>query len=153
MPDSDLYAPFRPRRARTVSLVLAILLVIATIVLFAVVPTSGLFSFGPVDYAAAVAVVGGFLVFLWMQYTVTAIPSEKGIYVRNLVARHNVEWAEVLGVDFGDSAWARLDVIHDEPIAVMGIQRSDGEFAQAEARRLATLVHLHSGEEPVRRTH
>jgi hypothetical protein len=38
----------------------------------------------------------------------------------------------------------QLDLADGDTLAVMGIQRADGAFAESEARRLATLVALHT---------
>jgi len=43
--------------------------------------------------------------------------------------------------------WVRLDLADGGTIAVMGIQRADGERAMADARRLQDLVTRH-GEAP-----
>ena len=40
--------------------------------------------------------------------------------------------------------WVQLDLSDGDTLAVMGIQRADGAFADAEARRLATLVAMHT---------
>lgn len=146
---TDLYATFRPRRARIVSLWLSILLIVATGVLFAVVPTSGSdFAFGPGDFAGATLLSGGIVVFLYMQYQVRIEVSETGIFIKNLVYSHRLEWEQLIAVDFGSGPWARVDTTEGESIAVMAIQRSDGKFAHREARRLAALIEAHTAPDP-----
>ena len=44
----------------------------------------------------------------------------------------------------GGEPWVTLDLADGDTLAVMAIQRADGEDAVAEARRLATLVDVHS---------
>jgi hypothetical protein len=68
--------------------------------------------------------------------------------VVNLFHSRHLDWAEVVAVRFGGGApWVMLDLDDGDELAVMGIQRADGAFTQAEARRLATLVALHSRTE------
>lgn len=144
MPPVDLYATFRPRLARRVAIVLAILLVIALVVLFAVVPTEGSFSFDAVDYVAGVVVMGIFHWILYMHYQVHAAVDSTGITVKNLIYSHTFTWAEVIDVEFGSGPWARLDISDGRIVSVMAIQYADGEFANREAVRLATLIEHHS---------
>ena len=42
--------------------------------------------------------------------------------------------------------WVQLDLADGDTLAVMGIQRADGACADAEARRLATLVAQHTAD-------
>lgn len=86
--------------------------------------------------------------FLARQAGVRADPDDEGITVRNLVLTRRVTWAEVVSVRFGQGrAWVQLDLADGQTLAVMGIQQADGVRAQAEARRLATLVALHTRTE------
>ncbi|WP_317618862.1 PH domain-containing protein [Cellulomonas palmilytica] len=127
--------PFRPRLARLASLGLAGVVVVATVVLVVLMP--GLTSLDVASFALfALAIVW----FCWRQASVAAVPDENGITVRNLLVTTRLTWAQVVAVRFGDSPWVQLDLADGDTLAVMGIQRADGERAQAEARRLSTLV-------------
>ncbi|GEA80737.1 PH domain-containing protein [Cellulomonas sp. CW35] len=127
--------PFRPRLARTASLVLAGVVVTATVVLVVLMP--GLTSLDVASFAVfALAIVW----FCWRQASVRAVPDEDGLTVRNLLVTTRLTWAQVVAVRFGDSPWVQLDLADGDTLAVMGIQRADGELARAQARRLATLV-------------
>ncbi|PWJ51181.1 PH domain-containing protein [Quadrisphaera granulorum] len=135
-----LHAPFRPVRGRLVARVLGVV----AVVLFTVL---ALFVVGQTLWDRVAFVVTGLLVmaFCEMQARVVAIPDERGLYVRNLVNRRRLEWAEVVGVSFGGGRpWVQLDLADGDTLAVMGVQRSDGERGRVEADRLATLVALHS---------
>lgn len=142
---ADLHRPFRPRAARVVAVVLAVV-VLATTVLLAVLLRTTNPDRSPV--ADLLAIVGfGVLVawFLWRQASVSAVPDADGVVVRNLMLTRRVEWAEVVSVRFGQGRpWVQLDLADGDTLAVMGIQRADGARAVAEARRLATLVALHT---------
>lgn len=136
----DLSAPFRPRLARAVTLALAVLVLGATatiIVAMSVLSTGDRIGF---------ALVGGLIVwFLWRQATVAATVHDGGLTVRNLLLTRRLDWAEIVSVRFGSGRpWVQLDLSDGDTLAVMGIQRADGERADAEARRLATLVALHT---------
>ncbi len=85
---------------------------------------------------------------LWRFASLRAIPTESGLKVVNLIRRHDLEWASIIGVGFsGGSPWAVLELNDTEEVAVMAIQRSDGERAKREASRLAALVLHHSAPE------
>ena len=136
----ELTAPFRPRFARVVTLALAVLVVgsTAAIILAMSVLTTG-------DRLGFVLVGGLIVWFLWRQATVAARADDDGLTVRNLVFTRRLEWAEVVSVRFGSGRpWVQLDLSDGDTLAVMGIQRADGAFADAEARRLATLVAMHT---------
>jgi len=115
----------------------------------------GLSSNGPMGAAAVNKV--SFVVFalgvtwlLWRLGGVHAAPSEHGLKVRNLVRTRTLAWPEIVEVRLGpNDPWVRLDLADGGTIAVMGIQRADGERGMAEARRLRSLV-VSLGEAPDR---
>lgn len=127
--------PFRPRLARVVSLALAVVVAAATVVLVVVMP--GLTALDVTSFALlAVAIVW----FCWRQASVAAVPDEDGLTVRNLMVTTRLTWPQVVAVRLGDRPWVQLDLADGDTLAVMGIQRADGERALREARRLSTLV-------------
>ena len=136
----ELTAPFRPRLARAVTLALGVLVLGSTaaiMVSMTVLSTGDRIGF---------ALVGGLIVwFLWRQASVVARADDDGLTVRNLVFTRRLEWAEVVSVRFGSGRpWVQLDLADGDTLAVMGVQRADGERAVAEARRMATLVARHT---------
>lgn len=140
-PDPDLYARFRPRATRIVSIVLMVW-VAGGWVLF--VALTQRLSRPPHAYQW----IGGVLavlicLFLYRQATVQAVPSTQGLMVRNVVRRHELEWAQIVHVRFGERDWVQLDLADGHVLAVMAIQRVDGVRARAASRRLATLVARH----------
>ncbi len=141
----DLHRPFRPRAARVVALVLAVMIMALMIAIAVLLPRVAPDRQSPLDL---VGIVGfGALVawFLWRQASVRAVPDAEGVTVRNLLITRRVAWAEVVSVRFGAGRpWVQLDLADGDTLAVMGIQRADGARADAEARRMATLVALHS---------
>jgi len=135
-----LHAPFRPRRGPLVARVTGVVALLGGLLLAVVVP--GQFIWW--DRAAFFAVGLGIAVFMHRQATVRAVPSEHGLRVRNLAGEREVAWAEIGEVLFGGGRpWVQLDLLDGDTLAVMGVQRADGPDAEAEARRLATLVALH----------
>jgi hypothetical protein len=145
---TDLYADFRPVRGRQT----AGLVGIAQAVVLGYVAIA-LPGFGP---GAAhwydrlgIALVGvGIGVMLWRFARLAAMPSPDGLVVRNLAGDRRLDWAEIVSVRFGDGdPWVTLDLTDGDTLAVMAVQRADGDLARAEARRLATLVDRHSRTE------
>ena len=141
-PDRErLYAPFRPRLARTVSIGFAVAMSVATVAF--VIPLWDYFGTG----SGIGVLLLGFAIawFCWREASVRAEVDERGITVRNLVVTRHLEWAQVVAVRFGQGRpWAQLDLSDGDVLAVMGVQQSDGERAVAESRRLAALVAIHS---------
>lgn len=139
-PRPSLDAVFRPRLARWVTAVIAALVAVGTVLLIVLVPGTGL-RVGAPDLVG-IGVVGLLIVaFCWRQATVRAEPRPEGLRVRNLATSRTVPWAQIVSVRFGEGRpWVQLDLADGDTLAVMGVQRSDGARAVAEARRLATLV-------------
>ncbi|MGF0116845.1 PH domain-containing protein [Promicromonospora sp. Marseille-Q5078] len=131
--------PFRPLWGRVTAWVVWVLAAVGSLVV-------GLSASGPmgaagVNKAAFVAFALGVTVLLWRLGGVHAVPTPAGLHVRNLVQSRDLAWAEVVEVRLGpNDPWVRLDLADGGTIAVMGIQRADGERGMAEARRLRGLV-------------
>ena len=136
-----LYAPFRPRAARTVSLVLAVAVLVGTAALLIALPG----FFGPTDMVGVGALGLAIAWFCWREASVRADVDEQGIVVRNLMLTRRLDWAQVVSVRFGSGRpWVQLDLADGDVLAVMGVQQADGAYAQAEAGRLAALVAIHT---------
>lgn len=141
---AGLHTPFRPHAARVMTLGLAVLVLLLTAVLVAALPSIAP-EYGPGDQAGIALLGLAITWFCWRQASVSARPDESGLTVRNLVLSRRLAWAEIVSVRFGAGRpWVQLDLADGDTLAVMGIQRADGTRADAEARRLATLVELHS---------
>lgn len=141
----DPYRPFRPRAARWVSTVVAGIYVVVLLGMAFVVPSYATVTVAWLDRFGFALVAAGGAWLLLRHAGVRADPDPEGLTVRNLVTTRAVTWPEVVSVRFGQGhPWVQLDLANGETLAVMGVQRSDGAFAVAEARRLATLVARHS---------
>lgn len=144
---AGLYAPLRPRLARVVSAVLAVLLAAGAVLLLLALPVPRSWGDGA-DRAGILLLAAGLVWFLARQASVRALVDEEGVTVHNLVRARRLAWAEVVSVRFGHGRpWAQLDLADGGTLAVMAVQEADGRFGQREARRLATLVALHEGRE------
>jgi hypothetical protein len=147
----DPYAVFRPRQGRRVALTMSALS-IATFTGLALAmpwvdPQLGGWSVPDrlLLILCGVALAGG----LWRFASIRAVPSTGGLMVRNLVTTRNLEWAQIVRVQFGGGApWVSVDLDDTDTVAVMAIQRADGAFGEAEAARLSALVQVHSGSDP-----
>jgi hypothetical protein len=139
-----LHRPFRPRAARVVAWVLAVVVTGFMVALAVVLPR----VMGEVGVPDRLGIAGfGLLVswFLVREAGVRAVPDASGLTVRNLMLSRRLEWTEIVSVRFGHGRpWVQLDLADGDTLAVMAIQAADGARASVEAGRLATLVALHS---------
>ena len=132
-------APFRPVRGRVVPLVMAVIAVVLTVSVSIGMVVSGLW--GPADQLLLVALGLGIAAFLWRYASIRAVPVEGGLRVRNLLLTRTVAWDEILAVRFPEGdPWVTLELDDTDVLAVMAIQRVDGERGREEALRLAGLV-------------
>ena len=93
------------------------------------------------DQLALVGLGLGLAAFLGRYASIRAVPHETGLTVRNLMLTRTIAWDEVIEVRFPDGApWVTLELDDGDELAVMAIQRADGETARAEALRLARIV-------------
>ncbi len=131
-------APFRPRRGRILPLVMAsVAVVVCTVV--AIGMGAGGWRVG--DQLALVGLGLGLAAFLGRYASIKAVPDDAGIRVRNLLLTRTVGWDEILEVRFPEGApWVTLELDDSDELAVMAIQRADGQLGRDEALRLARIV-------------
>lgn len=142
---SEPYATFRPHRSRIVAIVAAVASVVVFTAVAFTVPRGGVTGWAGTDSIMFVLIGVLIAAFLMRYAQVCALPTERGIRVRNLLSSRTVEWVEVVNVQFGGGQpWLVLELDDTEHLAVMAIQRSDGPRAEAEAGRMAALVQVHS---------
>jgi len=139
--DTAAWAPFRPRRGRGVALgvVWTSLAVFGIIAVVMPAQVDGRWGLGDRLMFFGLGVAIAFLA--WRYASIIAVPSRAGLVVRNLVLTRTLEWAEVVGIQFGGGEpWVTLDLEDGDTVAVMAIQKADGPLAGREASRLAALV-------------
>jgi hypothetical protein len=101
-------------------------------------------EWGPGDQLVLVAFGAGIAAFLLRYAGIRAVPDADGLTVRNLVVTRRVAWDDVVEVRFPEGApWVSLELDDGDDLAVMAVQRSDGDRSRQEARRLAALVARH----------
>ena len=138
-------APFRPRRGRAIPLVMAAVAVAVCTVVAVGMGSGG--AWQPPDQLALVGLGLAMAAFLGRYASIRALPDEVGLTVRNLMLTRTVTWDEVIEVRFPDGApWVTLELDDGDELAVMAIQRADGQRARDEALRLARLVDRHWDE-------
>jgi hypothetical protein len=140
-----LHLPFRPVRARRVSRLIAVteFVVVAVPALFVARSGPGSFSWG--DRLSILALGTLIAAGIFRFSMLSAIAGEDGLMVHNLIRTTRLEWAQIVSVRFGGgNPWVLLDLDDGDTMAVMAIQRADGRRGEDEARRLSTLVALHS---------
>jgi hypothetical protein len=82
---------------------------------------------------------------LWRYASIRAVPSMQALTIRNLFTTRQLEWTQIVRVQFGGGApWVSVDLDDTDTVAVMAIQKADGVFGRAEAARLSALVQVHS---------
>lgn len=140
-----LHEPFRSRRGRVIALSAATLQAVILVLVAVILPWGGEHPVGWYDRVAFLVLAAGIGWFLTRLGLVSAVPDETGLVVRNILVTRRLAWAQIVSVHFGGgAAWATLDLADGDTLAVMAIQRSDGERGTAEAGRLATLLAVHS---------
>ena len=138
-------AAFRPRRARVVGLAFAVGILVVMIgmsIALSFSPQSGWTGQDTVSAVVFAVLLAAVLVRL---VAVRARVTPTGLEVRNVVFTRQVEWGAVVAVRFGGAdPWLTLDLDDGENLAVMAVQRADGDFARDEALRLARVVEAHA---------
>ncbi|QKE84924.1 PH domain-containing protein [Arthrobacter sp. NEB 688] len=132
-------APFRPRRGRVVPLVVAGVFVLICTAVAVGMGVAGQWGLG--DQLALVAFGVAVGAFLARYAAIRATPGEAGLTVRNLMLTRTVGWDEIEAVRFVDGdPWVSLELTDTDVVAVMAVQRVDGDRGRAEADRLLALV-------------
>ena len=134
--------PFRSRRGRLVATVMAVVSLLVFGAIAVLLPTNaGLTSWEPVVRLLVAGLGVVIAPACWRYATIRAVPSLDGLVIRNLVVTRTVTWAQVVDVEFGGGEpWVTLELDDTYTLAVMAIQRADGEMAMTESKRLAGLV-------------
>jgi hypothetical protein len=149
--ESDSYAVFRPRQGRRVALTMAVLSVLifsgGALSLPQVDPLFG--GWGLLDRLLLVCCGLAVAASLWRFASIRAVPSTRGLVIRNLITTRTLDWAQIIRVQFGGGApWVSVDLDDTDTVAVMAIQKADGAHGRAEAARLSALVQVHSRPRP-----
>jgi hypothetical protein len=106
-------------------------------------------GWGALDGLMLVASGIAVAVLLWRYASIRAVPSARGLVIRNLITTRELEWPQIIRVQFGGGApWVSVDLDDTDTVAVMAIQKADGDVGQAEAARLSALVQVHSQPPP-----
>lgn len=142
----DPYAPFRPRWGRRVARVVSIVVLVAFT--FAAITVPGQEGQkGDWTIADRLLIFGSGLAiayFLHRYATIIAVPSKRGLHVRNILREHDLGWGQIVRVQYGGGApWASVDLTDTDTVAVMAIQKVDGSHATEMAGRLAALIQVH----------
>jgi hypothetical protein len=152
MKSAGLLFEARPRRARRVAVVAAVVLVaVFTVVavLLRRTPTGVYFRFSDQVAMVLLGLLLAGAALLFVRPRVRAIAD--GVEVRNVLTTRVVPWDLVLRVSFPDGApWARLELPDDEYIAMMAIQAVDGRYAVDAIRSLRAVHAEHSAPRTLR---
>jgi hypothetical protein len=136
---------FRPVRARAVVYVCAAAVLVTLVTLAVVLPSGGPHPWGPWSRLGVVVFALLAVFVLHRLASVRVETSDDGILVANVIGRRRLEWAEVVGVRLSrDDPWMLLDLSDGTALAAMGVQKSEGERAQRQAREFARMVQEHT---------
>ena len=132
---------WRPRRGRVVPYVLTVVALTGFGIVAVALTSEGRAGATPIDRGL---LIGSGLAMAYVLHRLASVRVEAdsdGLTVVNLARRRRLEWAEVLGVRLapGDP-WLQLDLAEGATMPAMGIQGTDGEHGQAQARALAAAV-------------
>lgn len=131
----------RPRKARVLSAVVALIFVaVGTVVAILLRTGSTGVNFYLSDQVAMVGIgvllAGGALLFGRPRVRADV----DGVEVRNVLGSRRYAWSEIESVSFPDgSPWARLELPEDEYVPMLAVQAIDGEHAVTAMRELRRL--------------
>ncbi len=148
--DGPSLEPFRPRRGRAVALASAVLAVVVFAVVALLLPGEAAGGAWTPGDRLLFGLCGVAIAALLGRYAmIRAVPTTDGLAVRNIFLSRTVGWEHVEAVRFGGGEpWVTLDLDDGDTLAVMAVQRADGERSVVEAERLATIVARHGGGRP-----
>lgn len=70
---------------------------------------------------------------------------DAGLHILNGYRHHDLEWAEVISIEFGRGApWAVIDTADGGVVQLMAIQSADGSRARAALQRVRVELAAHS---------
>lgn len=131
-------ATWRPRRARIIPYVLAVVVVFGVVVLAVAMPSN--WALGDRIGLVVIGLIVAGILHMLARSRITA--DDRGLTIVNGLRTHEYEWAEVLGVSMSEGApWPTLDLADGSTVAAMGIQASDGDRARRAIAELTALVH------------
>jgi hypothetical protein len=137
-------ATWRPRRARIIPYVLAVVVVAGMVVLAVAMPST--WALGDRIGLVVIGLIIAGVLHMLARSRITA--DDRGLIIVNGLRTHEYEWAEILGVSMAEGApWPTLDLADGSTLPAMGIQASDGDHARRAVAELAALVH-ERGEAP-----
>ena len=132
----------RPARARVIVYCCAVA-VLVTMIGLAIILPSPEWGFGSRIGVVGVGLAAGWLLHRLADVRVETAPG--GVHVVNVVSSRRLAWAEIVGVRLSrDDAWMVLDLAEGQALSAMGVQHSEGERGQRQARQFAALVQEHT---------
>lgn len=136
----------RPRRARVVAVVSAVVLIAVFTVIALLLRETPTGVYFRVSDQVAMVLLGVLLAGAALLFARPRLRADAdGVEVRNLLFARRLPWDVVLAVSFPDGTpWARLELPDDEYVAVLAIQAADRQHAVRALRSLRTLHAEHA---------
>jgi hypothetical protein len=136
---------WRPRAVRLVAYGLGLLIVATMVVLAVILPAEWRMMDRFLVVGLGLAVAAG----LHMLGRPRLIAMERGVVVINGVRTHHLAWPEVLDIRMPvGEPWPCLDLSDGTSLPVMGIQSTDGEYAQRGLAEFRAMLDRGEGREP-----
>jgi peptidoglycan/LPS O-acetylase OafA/YrhL len=136
----------RPRRARVVAVVSAVVLIAVFTVIALLLRETPTGVYFRISDQVAMVLLGVLLAGAALLFARPRLRADAdGVEVRNLLFARRLPWDVVLAVSFPDGTpWARLELPDDEYVAVLAIQAADRQHAVRALRSLRTLHAEHA---------
>lgn len=136
---------WRPRAVRLVAYGLGLLIVATMVVLAVILPAEWRTMDRFLVVGLGLAVAAG----LHMLGRPRLIATERNVVVVNGIRTHHLAWPEVLDIRMPvGEPWPCLDLSDGTSLPVMGIQSTDGEFAQRALAEFRSMLDRGEGREP-----
>ncbi len=140
---------FRPRGVRYAAVVFGAVLVLVTAAIWFAFPDRIQEQFTLFQKLTVFTMGAGFFVAFHALARGRVDADEEGVLIVNGYRSHRYAWSQIVAVSLrpGDP-WAVFDLSDGTSKSALGIQGSDGGFAQAQVRLLRALVEAHAAVEP-----
>lgn len=135
---------WRPRRARVVTLTVAVVLFAVCVVGWLAFPPSIRAEFTLLQ-ALNLVVVLGFIDATLVAYSQCRVTVRSdGLVLRNVWRLRRIPWADIRGLRYRrDDPWPMLLLAGEKKVGIMGIQTADGPRCRPEADELAAAIRQH----------
>lgn len=136
---------YRPLGARIIAYVAAACCLAMFIVIAIALPAEVRDGISPGQLVTLLLILLGALAVLHGIGRTKVSSDSAGVHILNGFRRHDLEWAEVIAIEFGrGTPWAVIDTADGDVVKVMAIQSADGVRANKAVRRIRAELEAYS---------